>query len=142
MLLCWLAMAGVDFILHGGLLAGFYAEETPFLLPLAAAFGRIPVGYAGLFLSAILLVWIQPRVKISGWVMATWFGLRLGVLVGGSFLLGLISISTISLPLAVVWLLGQSLQFGVGAIVIHQASEANSFEGSLPASLSSFWLPF
>src|SRR5947209_7534433 len=49
-LLAWLAMIGLDFFLHGGLLAGLYTAPAAFLLPPAQAFSRIPLGYAGFFL--------------------------------------------------------------------------------------------
>ncbi len=41
-LLAWFAMLGVDFLLHGGVLAAFYIRDSPFLLPPVEAFRRIP----------------------------------------------------------------------------------------------------
>jgi hypothetical protein len=54
-LLSWLAMLGLDFFLHGGLLAAFWVQNSPFLLPPAQAFLRIPMGYAACLLLAGLL---------------------------------------------------------------------------------------
>jgi hypothetical protein len=44
-LLSWLAMLGVDFFFHGGLLATLYQQPSPFLLPPSDAFRRIPLGH-------------------------------------------------------------------------------------------------
>jgi hypothetical protein len=41
----WLAMIGVDFFLHAGLLAPLYDWDSPFLLRPDEAFVRIPIGY-------------------------------------------------------------------------------------------------
>ena len=53
-LLSWLAMIGVDFLLHAGLLASWYVEPHPFLLPPTAAFARIPLGYMSFLGLAVL----------------------------------------------------------------------------------------
>ena len=125
-LLAWFAMLGVDFFLHGGLLAGFYFVASPFLLPPMDAFVRIPLGYSGFLLMAVLLVWILPRFNIANWKEAFWFGIKLGALVWGGFALGLISISTIDTSLAVAWFLGQTFELSIGAVVAERASNATS----------------
>ncbi|HKY79636.1 MAG TPA: hypothetical protein VJ182_06590 [Anaerolineales bacterium] len=125
--LAWFAMLGVDFLLHGALLAGLYAGDSSFLLPPLEAFRRIPLGYTGFLLLAILLVWILPRFSIDNWKYAFWFGIKLGAILWGSFVLGLMSISPIEFRLAAAWFLGQTLELGVGAAVVEQASR----EGSL-----------
>jgi hypothetical protein len=119
-------MLGVDFLLHAGLLAGLYARLSPFLLPPIEAFRRIPLGYAGFLLLAILLAWMLPRFNISTWKGAFWFGIKLGAMVWGSFVLGLISISAIEPDLAAAWFLGQTLELGVGAAVVQEAAGSSS----------------
>ena len=125
-LLCWLAMAGADFLLHGGLLAGYYMQETPFLRPMAEAFRLIPLGYAGLFLLAILLTWVVVNLNPVSTISAARTGLLLGLLVSGGTLLGVISISTIGSSLALAWSLSQTIQFIIGAVVVAEASKASS----------------
>lgn len=51
-LLSWLSMLGFDFFLNAGLLARLYLEPSPFLLPPAEAFRRIPIGYLSFLLTA------------------------------------------------------------------------------------------
>src|SRR6266496_3077714 len=79
-LLGWLAMLGIDFFLHGGLLAAFWFQESPFLLPPAQAFSLIPVGYTAFLLLAILLLWLMTQLAITGWRQGFIFGLKLGAL--------------------------------------------------------------
>jgi hypothetical protein len=116
-LLSWLSMLGVDFFLHGGLLAKLYAQPSPFLLPSSDAFKRIPLGYLAALLLAGLLLWLMLRLGLSGWRQGLSFGLRLGALMGASGMLGLLSISTAELSLVVAWLLSQTLQLGIAGAV-------------------------
>jgi hypothetical protein len=58
--LSWLAMVGVDVVLHAGLLALLYDWDSPFLLRPEEAFVRIPVGYLGFLVFAIALAWLLP----------------------------------------------------------------------------------
>lgn len=114
--LCWLAMIGFDFLLHGGLLATFYVKPSPFLLPLAKAFRLIPLGYLSFLLLAILLVWLIRRLDIRGWRGGFIFGVKLGALVWGALVLGLMSISTASPGLLVGWFFGQTIELGVAGM--------------------------
>lgn len=114
--LCWFAMIGVDFLLHGGLLATFYLEPSPFLLPLEKAFRLIPLGYLSLLLLAVLLVWLMRRLDIRGWRDGLTFGLKLGALIWGAIVLGLLSISTASVGLLVGWLFGQTVELGIAGM--------------------------
>ena len=116
-LLSWLSMLGVDFFLHGGLLAKLYVQPSPFLLPPSDSFKRIPLGYLAALLLAALLLWLMLRLGLSGWRQGLSFGLRLGALMGTSGMLGLVSISTVELSLAVAWLLSQILQMGLAGVV-------------------------
>jgi hypothetical protein len=113
----WLLMLGMDFFLHGGLLAGLYLGEQRFLLPPKQAFALIPLGYLALMLAAILLVWLMGRLHIAGARDGFLFGLQLGVLVWGAEVLGLASVSTADPLLLAGWFAGQSIELAfAGAI--------------------------
>jgi len=116
--LSWLSMIGVDFFLHAGLLARFYVQPSPFLLPPERAFQLIPLGYLSFLLIAVLLVWLMFRLKIQGWRGGFLFGLELGALVWGAMVLGLISISTASVWLLLGWLLGQTGELAIAGMFV------------------------
>ncbi len=137
-LLSWLAMLGWDLFLHGALLSRFYLKATPFLLEPLQAFRRIPLGYAAFILFAILLVWLMPRFNPKTLRDAFFFGLKLGVLIWGSFLIGLISISTIDPEMAGFWFVGQTIELGIGAIIVQLVSNAKSLRK--PALLVLVWI--
>ena len=115
-LLCWLSMIGFDFLLHGGILATFYVETSPFLLPLEQSFRLIPLGYLSFLLLAILLVWLMLRLEVHGWRDGLIFGVKLGALVWGAMVLGLMSISTASWGLLVGWFIGQTVELGIAGL--------------------------
>jgi hypothetical protein len=106
--LSWLAMIGVDFLLHGGVLAKFYVRPSPFLLPPKKALQLIPLGYLSFLLLAVLLVSLMNRLNVQGWRAGAVFGLKLGALLWGTVVLGLVSISTASVWLLLGWFLGQT----------------------------------
>lgn len=112
-LIAWLAMLGVDFFVHGGLLARLYQVDTPFLLSPEESFRRIPLGYLSFLIAAALLVWLLARLRISGWGAGLRFGLLLGAVMWGSLGLGLLSISSIRPALALGWFLGQTVELGL-----------------------------
>jgi hypothetical protein len=114
----WLSMLGFDFFLHGGLFAELYRQSSPFLLPPLTAFTLIPVGYLSFLLLAILLVWLMIRLKLAGWRAGAIFGLELGSLIWGAFVLGLLSISTASLSLLTGWFIGQMLELSLAGAVV------------------------
>lgn len=114
--LSWLSMIGFDFFLHGGLLAAFYVQPSPFLLPLEQAFRLIPLGYLSFLLLAILLVWLMLRLEVLGWRDGFVFGLKLGALVWGAMVLGLMSISTASAWLLIGWFFGQTIELGIAGM--------------------------
>ena len=116
--IAWLAMLGFDFLLHAGLLAGLYVQPSPFLLPPMAAFRLIPLGYLSFLLSAVLLAWLMMRLKLTGWRAGAIFGLELGGLAWGSFVLGLLSVSTASLSLGAGWFIGQTLEMALAGAVV------------------------
>lgn len=115
-LLCWLSMIGFDFLLHGGILATFYVQPSPFLLPLEQAFRLIPLGYFSFLLLAILLVWLMLRLDVRGWWDGLIFGVKLGALVWGAMVLGLMSVSTASMGLLVGWFFGQTVELGIAGV--------------------------
>lgn len=127
-LLSWLLIIAFDFLLHGGLLAGFYNWSSSFLLSPSEAFRLIPLGYLSFLLLIILLLWLMVRLKIHKWRDGFVFGLKLGLLAWGAFMLGLISISTAELSLLVGWYLGQSLEFGIAGAVIGCGLAAKSLK--------------
>jgi hypothetical protein len=116
--IAWLAMLGLDFLLHAGLLAGLYLQAGPFLLPPLTAFQLIPIGYLSFFLPAILLAWLMRRLNLTGWRAGAIFGLKVGGLTWGAFVLGLLSISTASISLLVGWFFGQTLEMALAGAVI------------------------
>ncbi len=117
-LIAWLAMLGFDFLLHAGLLAGLYLQPSPFLLPPVSAFALIPVGYLSFLLFTVLLIWLMLRLKLAGARQGALFGLELGGLVWGAFVLGLLSISTASISLLIGWFIGQTLEMAIAGAVI------------------------
>ena len=117
-LLSWLAMIGIDFFLHAGLLSKLYLTSSPFLLPPERAFRLIPLGYLSFLLLNILLIWLMIRLKTLGWLKGFVFGISLGGLTWGSFTLGLSSISTADSTLLVGWFLGQTFELGVGGAAV------------------------
>lgn len=125
-LLSWLAMLGVDFLVHGGILAGFYQQASPFLLPPTEAFRRIPLGYASFLLVAALIVWLLAATGTRG----GWSGLKLGLVAGGlawgSLTIGLASITTARWELLAGWWVGQTVELGVGGAVAGRALAGGS----------------
>jgi hypothetical protein len=119
-------MVGLDFLLHAGLLSRFYMTGNNFLLSPLDAFERIPLGYAALLLQAILLIWLIPRFPIDDWKKALWFGLKLGALLIGAQMLGLVSITTIEATLAIAWFVSQTLEVALGAVVVQQVMQTDS----------------
>jgi hypothetical protein len=117
-LLAWLAMIGVDLLLHAGVLAPLYDWDSPFLLSPTDAFVRIPAGYLAFGILAAAIVWLLPRLGVrdarSGAAVA---GLAGAVLWGG-LVLGLWSISTAEPALLAGWWVGQSAELAIGGAVI------------------------
>jgi hypothetical protein len=127
-LLGWLAMIGVDFFLHGGLLAGLYVQSDPFLLAPAEAFVRIPIGYLAFMLLSGTLVWVMLGLRISGGREGALFGLKFGALAWGALVLGLASISTASVALLAGWFAGQTTEFAVGGYFVGEALASASLK--------------
>ncbi len=120
-LLAWIAMIGLDFLIHAGLLARLYAEPSPFLLPPSRAFALIPLGYLSFFLLAMLILWLARRLGVHTARAGFLFGLQLGAIMWGAFTLGLASISSAKPPLLAGWFIGQAIELGVGGAVAGSA---------------------
>lgn len=116
-LIAWISMLGFDFLLHAGLLAKIYLQPSPFLLPPLTALTLIPVGYLSFLLLSILLVWLMMCLNLAGWRQGALFGLELGSLTWGAFILGLGSISTASFSLLIGWFIGQTLELAIAGAV-------------------------
>jgi hypothetical protein len=114
----WLLSLGFDFFLHGGLLAGLYTRESPFLLPPMQAFARIPAGYLTFLLLTVGLWWLLQRLDVSGWRDGARHGLSIGFFVWGTLALGLWSITTATVGLLVGWTLGQAVELGLAGMVL------------------------
>ena len=121
--IAWVSMLGFDFFLHAGLLAKLYLQPSPFLLPPLASFKLIPLGYLSFLLLSVLLVWLMTRLKLAGWRQGIVFGLKLGGLTWGAFVLGLLSISTASFALLFGWFIGQTLESAIAGAVIGSGLE-------------------
>ena len=114
----WLLSLGFDFFLHGGLLAGLYTRESPFLLPPMQAFARIPAGYLAFLLLTVGLWWLLRRLDVSGWRDGARYGLGAGLFVWGTLALGLWSITTATIGLLVGWTVGQAVELGLAGMVL------------------------
>lgn len=123
-LLAVLATIGFDLFLHSGVLAELYSKPSPFLLSAEEAFRFIPLGYLSFLLLVVLLIWLMPKLNISGWRPGLIFGLALGALIWGSLTLGLLSISTARPVLLVAWFLGQTTELGIAGMVLGSGLEA------------------
>jgi hypothetical protein len=116
--LSWLAMVGVDFALHAGLLAPLYKWGSPFLLAPTDAFMRIPAGYVSMLVLAGALVWLLARLEVRGGRDGATVVAAFGAVVWGALVVGLWSISTADPGLLAGWWLGQTVELGVAGYVI------------------------
>jgi len=116
--IAWFLSIGVDLFLHGGLLARLYVVPSGFVLPADQAFQRIPFGYLAFLVLTAALFWLCRRLRVRGVVPGWWHGLLIGLVLWGSFVLGLYSISTARVPLLVGWWLGQAVELGAAGAVI------------------------
>jgi hypothetical protein len=114
----WLLSVGIDFLLHGGILARLYFRESPFLLPAESAFARIPVGYFTFLVLTVSLWWLLGVLGTVGGFRGFRTGLLAGAVTWGALVLGLYSITTAPVDLLVAWWLGQSIELGAAGAVI------------------------
>lgn len=119
----WVLSLGFDFFLHGGLLAGVYVQEDPFLLPPATAFARIPAGYLAFLLLTIGLLWLFRRLDVRGWRRGARLGVGAGLFLWITMALGLWSITTAGVGTLVAWSLGQGIELGLAGAVLGAARD-------------------
>ena len=114
----WVAMLGVDLLLHAGLLAPLYDWEGPFLLSPEEAFVRIPAGYLAFAILAAGLARLLPRLGVRGVRAGAMAGAAIGAVAWGALLLALWSIASAQPLLLVAWWVGQTAQMAVGGALI------------------------
>jgi hypothetical protein len=117
----WLLSLGVDFFLHGGLLARLYVEPSPFLLGPEDAFRRIPLGYLAFLILTSGLYWLLGRLHASGSWAGFRYGAAAGAVVWGALAIGLYSISTARLAILAAWWIGQAIELGLAGAVLGAA---------------------
>jgi hypothetical protein len=141
-LLVWVAMIGIDFFLHGGIFAALYEQDNPFILSATDSFRRIPLGYLALLATAALLVWIVKQTSTRGWRKGLVLGLGLGAVMAISSVLGLYSISTVSLQLLAAWFVAQVIEIAIAGAIIGQGLMVNSLRKLAAAVTIGFVLLF
>ncbi len=113
----FIASVGIDLLFNAGLLAEFYVNPGPALLPPRQMLARIPFGYASVVLTLGFLLWLLRRTGVDGWRPGLRFGLIFGAILGAAGGLGLFSI----LPLGAGLLAGvavcQMVQYGVAGAI-------------------------
>lgn len=117
-LAAWLLSLGIDFLLHAGVLAKLYLQETPFLLTPELAFVRIPLGYLSFLVLTISLWCLCRALGVKGTTPGLRVGLASGATVWGAILLGLYSISSAPADLLIGWWIGQAIELGAAGAVI------------------------
>lgn len=120
-LAAWVLSLGFDFFLHGGLLAGLYVRESPFLLPPMAAFARIPAGYGAFLLLTLGLLWLFRKLDVRGWRDGARLGTGVGLFLWVTMALGLWSITTARIDTLAGWGLGQGIELGLAGTVLGAA---------------------
>jgi len=120
----WLMALGIDFFLHAGLFADLYTQSTTFLLAPEDAFRLIPLGYLSILFQIILLLWLVVRLGIQTWKEGAIFGVKLGLLLGSSMVLGMISISTMTWQFLLVVMFAQIVELAVTGAIIASGMKA------------------
>jgi hypothetical protein len=119
----WVLSIGFDLFLHGGLLARFYVEASPFFLGPEDAFRRIPLGYLAFLVLTLALYWFLRRLDVRGASAGFRHGAAAGAIVWGAFTAGLYSISTASVPLRAGWWIGQTVELGLAGAVLGASAQ-------------------
>lgn len=114
----WVLSLGIDFFLHGGLLARLYQERSGFLLAAETAFRRIPLGYLAFLGLTVAIYWLLRRLGVRGALAGFRVGATAGAVVWGALCLGLYSISTAPVPLLAGWWVGQTVELGLASAVL------------------------
>ena len=113
-IISWLSMIATDFLLHAGVLADLYTRDSPFLLSADQAFARIPLGYLSFLLLTLMMFYFFKFRKPDSPETGLIEGLKIGGLVWLSLGIGIYSISTIDLSLTIGWIIGQTIEMGIG----------------------------
>ena len=116
--LSWLAVLGIDFFFHAGLLADLYTESVPSMLAPEDAFKLIPLGYLSILIQVVLLLWLIVRLDIQTGRDGAIFGGKLGFLLGSSMLIGMLSIYVIPWRLLLGSGFAQIMEMAVAGAVI------------------------
>jgi len=119
----WFLCIGIDFLLHAGILARLYLNESPFLLPPESAFARILIGYFTFLVLTLSLWWLTAAVGAKGARRGFQIGLVSGAVIWGALLLGLFSISTAPVDLLGAWWVGQAIELGAAGAVLGAGRE-------------------
>jgi hypothetical protein len=118
----WLLSLGIDLLLHGGLLAGLYLQESPFILGPEAAFRRIPFGYFTFLVLTASLYWLLDRLRVRGAMDGLRYGSTAAAIVWGALMIGLYSITTAPVSLLAGWWAGQTLELGLAGAMLGAAA--------------------
>lgn len=118
----WVLSLGFDLLLHAGLLAKLYLDPSPFLLGPEEAFRRVPLGYLAFLALTAALYWLLRRLGVRGAVAGLRIGIAAGGVVWGAFVVGLFSISTVTVPLLGGWWIGQTVELGLAGAVLGAAA--------------------
>jgi hypothetical protein len=116
-LLTWLSMLGVDFLLHGGLLARFYVQPSPFPSTSRSILPPDPCGLRLVSSPRRLVGLAHGEAKHERVAGGPFLRVDTGALVWGALVLGLLSISTASLGLLAGWWFGQTAEMAVGGMI-------------------------
>lgn len=116
--LAWLLSVGFDFLLHGGILAGLYADPGPFLLPAEDAFRRIPLGYLSFLVLTAGLYWLLLRLGVRDTLAGFRVGLVAGLVLWVAMAVGLYSITTAEPAVLAGWGVGQGVELALAGAVI------------------------
>jgi hypothetical protein len=127
--LALLAQIGFDFLLHGGVLASLYERPGGFLLPLAEAARRIPLGYLGFLALTVLLVRLLLKLGVRTAAAGALLGLEVGGLVWLALVLGLASVTTAPWDLLAGWWIGQTLELALAGAVAGAGLGAGRLRG-------------
>lgn len=102
-LVVWLAMLGLDLLLNAAVFARMYQDEGTFMLAPSEAFRRIPVGYFAFLILAIGLVEFMYRLGVTGLAAGVRVGLSTGAVLAATWSLGLYSIASLSVQVALAF---------------------------------------
>lgn len=125
-LVTWLAMLGLDFLLNGALFARMYQRGGGFMLAPVEAFHRIPLGYLAFLILAFGVVELVYRLRVRRVADGVRLGLLIGTVLAATWSLGLYSIATLSVLVALafagIWLALIVLASGVAAAGLSRSS--------------------